>query len=150
MRELDDGADALLRLDAGVRRRPSTSSVKRPTPLRAVFSRAAGQRRLQHQHVGGARGPARSISAREVGLPISSSDVNSTMTGRRGRSPSRTQRDSTIDEAGLHVEDARPVGPAVLDAERPLASVPRGQTVSKWQSTSAGLARDRASKRRST
>ena len=63
-----------------------------------------------------------SISGRDVGLPISSSDVNRTCSRRCGRSPrsrSALQREVQHDDAALHVEAARSARHALgVDAER--------------------------------
>ena len=85
--------------------------------------RTARQRRFEHEHRVVLSRASRSIAARDVALPTSSSVVASSVT--RGRAPSagspaattRAGRDPNR-QARLHVEHARPVQPAVAFLDR--------------------------------
>ena len=93
-----------------------TVSWNEPTPLRAVFKMPPGSGDSSTTHRRTA-GPAAWIKAREVGLPISSSEVSRTTTDRGRKAQGLEGPDRELDEhdAGLHVEDAGTVGLAVLD-----------------------------------
>ena len=83
-----------------------------------------------------------SVSARECSLPVSSSLLSKSITGRV-KLPCFHQdakRADGHDHTGLHVQDAWTPGPALAHPERHCFSVPNGQTVSRWPSSINGLA----------
>ena len=89
--------------------RPSTVRVNRPVPLRAGLQGAVRQRRLDDEREGAL--PRLVLDqARERRLPISSSEVKSTTSGRGIARPSAAiaaERGLDQDQARLHVVDAR-------------------------------------------
>ena len=115
---------------------PWTISSNSPHPLRAVFAAPPGSAGSMHQHRAAAPGSS-SIRRREVPLPTSSSDRPEHDDPRRCRwrdGAQRADRQQRDGQAGLHVEDARAVEPAVRLAERhplELADIPDGVEVAE-------------------
>ncbi len=112
--------------------RPSTSDVNRPDPLPRGLEAPVGERRLEDERELALPGLVLDQVAR-AGLPISSSEVNRTTSGRGIAAPIAAiaaERGLDQDEAGLHVEDARAERLAASTRNGIVASVPTGQTVS--------------------
>ena len=97
--------------------RPIAFTVKRPTPLRAVFNAPPGS---EGSRTRTARHCAASVSikARDELLPTSSSLVKED--GHRLSSSDDAHRHPHQKNSGLHVENARARRPSVIDLERPL------------------------------
>ena len=90
-----------------------------PVPLRAVLI-APLARAGSRQKTTAAWRASLSISAREVRLPVSSSEVNSAVSGRRGQAPAWRNRRSTVrqhGDAAFHIQHAGAVNFAIRFAE---------------------------------
>ena len=133
-RQLVDRAGALPGIEAGVRRHAVNGRARtRRTPFGCVLTRAAGQRRLQDEHRRARRASASIDRARRPAADFlvrgpEHDDARRVGDGfeQRAQSPACATRD-----AGLHVEDARAVEPAVVSRSGMRSSWPTGQTVSK-------------------
>lgn len=126
--------------------RPAAVTVYRDVPLRAVFSvppSAAASR------MSAARQPpaADSISARDVGDPISSSPVTSSVTPAGSSSAARAWNASTRPDFMSKHPGPRRI-PSDDTENGWVSSDPRGQTVSWWASTSTDDGPDPKSQRR--
>ena len=102
---------------------PDTSKRRNTPPLRPVTMLPLGRpgSELKTQRAPRA---TRSMIGRDEGEPISSSLVMRPARGRRPAEPLEGREHESIDdEPALHVGDARTVGAAVLDAERPAAGL---------------------------
>ena len=138
VRQLLNRARALLRLDAGVRGDAADAQLIVAAAFARGLHRAAGQRRLEHQHRA-LRRASSSIAARDVSLPTSSSVVQSmTMRWLSGDAglEERAGGQHRDGDAGLHVEDAGAVqAPARSGQRHPveLADRPHGVEVAEQQ-----------------
>ena len=140
VRELQDGAGPVLRVEARVRGLPLDETAKRPTPLRAVLSFPDGPSEGSMTNALSATRARRRMWRVDSWLPTSSSELTKTMgvtVGFRPRSLQRPEREDHLRKPALHVVDAGTLDHVVL-RPRPASpsSVPSGQTVSQCPSRS--------------
>ena len=119
MGQLEHGADALLRLDAGVGRSAFDIELEPADPLARGLELAAGEGGLQHQHVGAAPRLRldRRARARAADLLVRGPERHDGSGQFEAPGPDRLDGEFEQHDRGLHVEDARPEGAAVFDPE---------------------------------
>ena len=119
MRELEDRAHPALRVDAGVRGPSGDRHGEGADGLAARLQGAAApERRLEHQGAHRSAGEPRDVPPRVAAadLLVAGDHQHRRDLGLGSGGPQRAEGEDRLDQAPLHVEDARPEQPAAVGA----------------------------------